>query len=326
MTGRRGGFTLLEVLAVALLTAVVLGAALAFYVNLSRASARAQETTRDVRRAAAVLDRVARDLERVVLVQKPEEVDPLEHPWIFLGESRRGGAGSDRLKFVTRGRSPRRSASPESDLEVVAYAVREGPESEAQAGAQGGSLELLRWSSTRLPDRLDREVPDDESEGALLLADGLAGFGVTFIDELGEPTVEWDSSSLVQSGQLPQAVEIEVALADRDDPEAEPATFRRRVILPLRPLDLEELRDPGSAVNGGSDQEGDEQAEDDEASAACASGPCAGLTVCQAVNCAQDLGPSVNQLLQEIGSQPFCRWRDNIPTSLTWIIRDPACR
>ena len=317
MRHRRAAFTLLEVLAVVLLTAIVLGVALSFYVDLSRASARAADGTRQLRRATAVLDRVARDFERVVLVTKPAETDPLDHPWIFFGEARRGGTGADHLKFVTRGHAPRSSASRESDLEVVGYSVRDAED--------GASIELLRFSSPQLPDGLDREVPDDEEEGAALLADGLAGFGVTFLDELGEELSAWDSSSLVQSSQLPAAVVIEVALADPDDPEAEPATFRRRVLLPLRPLDLEELLDPKSAVGGGAEEEGEEQA-DGEASAECTGGPCGGLTVCQAVDCSSDVGPSVGRLFEVIGGLAFCDVRQQIPRSVEHLIVNPACR
>jgi type II secretory pathway component PulJ len=319
---RRGAFTLIEVLAVVVLTTIVFGVALRFYVELSRASTRAAERTRELRRATAVLDRVARDYERVVLVSKPAATDPLEHPWIFFGEPRGEGAGADHLKFVTRGHVPRRTAGRESDLEVVAYAVRKAEDET--------SVELLRWSSPRLPDGLDREIPDDEERGAVLLADGLAGFGVTFLDEAGESVPSWDSSSVVQSGELPVAVEIEVALANPDDPEAEPTTLHRRVLLPLRPIDLEELLDPNSALSGGKgdeEEDGEEDGEeDDDDDAACAQGPCAGLTVCQAINCSVDLGASFAELMSEIGSDSFCRWRARIPQSLRSAIRNPACR
>lgn len=313
MTRRGAAFTLLEVLAVVLLTALVIGVALAFYVDLSRASARAAEGTREVRRATAVLDRVARDLERAILVQKPEETDPLDHPWIFLGEAHGRGTGADHLKFVTRGRLPRHSAGRESDVEVVAYAVRD---------AADGSLEVVRWSSPRLPDRLDREVPDDEDRGAALLATGLADFGVTFLDETGERVTSWDSSSLVQSSQLPAAAEIEVALADPDAPEAEPRTFRRTVVLPVRPLDLEELFDPLAAVGGGrpGGQEDDAEAE----RVACSEGPCASLTVCQAINC--KAGISGLESLEAFGNESFCKYRARIPRSFLVAVVNPACR
>ena len=97
----------------------------------------------------------------------------------------------------------------------------------------------------------------------MLLADGLASFGVRFIDELGEQTSSWDSSQLIESSELPLAVEIEVALLDPEgDPDAEPQPYSRRVLLPVRPLDLEELLDPNSLVSGGEGSEADEEAEE----------------------------------------------------------------
>ena len=62
----RAGFSLLEVLAVVLLTSIVIGAVLNHYVNINRASERATVQTERVRRSAAILDRVARGEEIVV--------------------------------------------------------------------------------------------------------------------------------------------------------------------------------------------------------------------------------------------------------------------
>jgi type II secretory pathway component PulJ len=313
VTRGRAAFTLLEVLAVVLLTALVIGVALNFTVDLSHASTRSTEGTRSLRRALAVLDHVARDLERTVLLQKADDADPLDHPWIFLAEARGGGTGADHLKFVTRGHHPRSTAGRESDLEVVAYAVRTAPDE---------SLELVRWSSPQLPESLDREIPDDEDRGAMLLASDLAGFAVTLIDELGERVSSWDSSTLVQSGQLPSAVEIEVAIADPDDPEAEPRSYRRTVVLPLRPFALQELLDPLASANGGS-AEGDGEGGDGE-SVACADGPCAGLSVCQAIDCNADISGIGS--LKNFGNEPFCKFRDRIPATFHVAITNPACR
>ena len=101
-SAKLGGFTLIEMLAVLFLTALVIGVALDFYVDLSNQSAHASEVTRDVRRATSLLDRVARDLERTLLVVKPAETDPLSHPWVFIAESRLNLDGADRVKFVSR--------------------------------------------------------------------------------------------------------------------------------------------------------------------------------------------------------------------------------
>jgi prepilin-type N-terminal cleavage/methylation domain-containing protein len=332
----RAGFTLIEVLAAMLLTAVVLGVALDVYVDVSRQSARAQNHTREIRRATAILDRLAREFESVVLVKRPPETaDPLDHPWLFLGESERGGAGADHLKFVIRGHEPRASAVHESDLAVVAYALRPARDDD--------TLELVRWSSPRLPETLDRRIPEDESDGARLLADGLADFGVTFVDEQGGRRSSWDSSLLVESGELPVAVEIEVAFADPDaDFGAEPRRYQRRALLRVRPIDTAELFDPTSRVSGGSsaeEEEEEEETEEDEededvaanADPSCLAGPCGSMTVCQAIDCARGYGAggtegSLNMLLDQNRKRSFCAFKPRMPASLKRFILNPACR
>ena len=108
---KRKGFTLIEVMAVVALIGFVFFVALNFYTDLTRASTRASNHTRGVRRASAILDRVARDIEGALLLVKPPEMDPFAFPWIFLGETRLGGDASERLKFVTRNHDPTRSDS-----------------------------------------------------------------------------------------------------------------------------------------------------------------------------------------------------------------------
>lgn len=337
---RAAAFTLIEVLAVILLTGLVIGVALNHYIELSRATERATEHTREIRRATALLDRVGRDLQSAILVETPPDVDPLANPYLFLGESRRSEFGADHLKFVTRGHRPRASDAHESDLQMVAYAF-------APAEDGSDSYELLRWASPHLPEGLDREIPTTRDEGAWLLADGLAEFGVTFYDEAGEESVEWDSSQLVDASQLPAAVEIRVAYAHPDaleeefDPEAEldggPRSYRRRVLLPVRPLSLEELLDPTSVANGGpgnaeEGEDGEDEEDEGRESAQCLASPCANMTACQAINCAGKQGTlnaSMNQLIERtIASNPgFCEWRYGIPKQIRPVLIDnPACR
>jgi len=250
-TGRpRRGFTLLEVLAVLFLTALVIGVALDFYVDLSNQSAHASEVTREVRRATGLLDRVARDLERTLLVQKPPEVDPLAHPYVFLAESRISSEGADRIKFVSR-QPGERSQRQTSELSMVAFMLRESED--------GDGYELLRWSSPTLPESLDRDFPLPDDPGTLVLARGVHHFALRFLDEGGEWVSEWDSSQLLDSSTLPLAVEIEVAmepLEDRLPEEAAELIYRRRVLLPVRPLDLVALLDPDAGA-AGAGEEGD---------------------------------------------------------------------
>jgi type II secretory pathway component PulJ len=302
-----GAFTLLEVLAVVLLTALVLGIALDFYVDLSRASNRAAEHTRDIRRATALLDRVARDFESAFLIQKPADVDPLSHPWLFLAESEYSDSGADQIKFVTRGHRPRRSEGHESDLSVVSYTVRRD---------ESDTLDLLRWSSPRLPESLERSFPRIDETDSALLADGLLSFGVTFLDEAGEWSSSWDSTQLVESSELPVAVEIEVAMATGDPFDADDATrFRRRVLLPVRPLDLELLLNPEDAAGAGAAEEEEEEAEEpsggqDEGSRRTASGV---PTVQECVRAAVvgRGGGDINQwkpILNAHGNDPITDW------------------
>jgi len=304
---RRAAFTLIEVLAVVLLTGIVIGIALDFYLDLSRASNRAAEQTRGTRRAATLLDRIARDFASAVFLHKPDALDPLAHPWIFLAESHGSELGADRVKFVTRNHDPHRTAVPESDLAVVSYVLRRNQE---------GGLELWRSESPRLPESLDREFPAAGSDGEALLADGIAAFGLTFLpsfDAQVEPKTSWDSSSLVDAGELPAGVEIRLAMADpaRERPLEELTIHRRRVMFVVRPLDLEAMLGEG---NGGGDD--DEKDEDDLAN----------KTVCDCIDCAAlATNPSTARLLQEIGGQPARVWLPRVPANLREQVR-PECR
>jgi hypothetical protein len=239
------GFTLIEVLAVVLVTALLLGATINFYINLTHEAAHASESTREVRRATALLDRIANDLEHTVLVKKPAEMDPLLNPWLFVAESRFSQSGaqraSDQIKFIRR-EIPRASAGPASDLAVVAYTL--------QRGEEGDRFQLRRWSWPELPEGMEREFPRSDDPDALLLADDLSYFGLRFLDGAGNLADHWDSTQLVESSELPVAVEIDVALAPPASSNAEPTGaaepmhYVRQVELPLPPIDLEALLTP----------------------------------------------------------------------------------
>jgi type II secretion system protein J len=235
---RSAGFTLLEVLAAVALTALVIATALTYQVQLSNSVIVAADRVERARLAVAILDRVARDLESTILLEKPEEMDPQEHPWIFLGEGGLDGDSADRVKFVRSGHRSRSDADHSSDIVLVTYSLHEGEEP---------GYELRRWIFPRLPEALDRSFPEADDENVFLLAEGLAHFGLTFYDEVGGESAEWDSSLLARSSQLPISVRIEVALLENedDDPadfDRETATtYSRRVVLPLRPIEATQL-------------------------------------------------------------------------------------
>jgi prepilin-type N-terminal cleavage/methylation domain-containing protein len=244
---RSPGFTMIEVLAVLLVTSLLLGATITFYIDLSRQATRATENTREVRRAAALVDRIAEDLQHTMLVKKPAEADVLGQPWLFVAESRHSQSGtqpgSDHLKFI-RTEIPRASDGPASVVERVAYTLDRSEEADHYV--------LRRWSAPELGDGLDRDFPSSDDPASLVVADDVSYFALRFMGGDGEWLPRWDSTLIAESSQLPLAVEIEVALAppagltdaDPDAPALEPLHYARQVDLPLRPIDLEELLNP----------------------------------------------------------------------------------
>jgi len=292
---RRGGFTLIEVLAVVLLTGIVVGVALDFYLDLSRASNRAAGITRETRRTAAVLDRVMQDLQHVVFLHRAETVDPLAHPWIFLADEGSSELGADRVKFVTRSHDARRSGMPESDLAVVSYTLRRDPD---------GGLELWRSETPGLPEALDREFPAPDSPSEMLVADGIGAFGLTFRDDQLQPKTSWDSSSLVDGSELPTLVEIHLAMVEPGQhPNLEELTIQHRLVrLPVRPLDLEAMFSPSQEDANSTPN-----------------------TVCDCIDCkALAERPSTARLLEKIGTMPLAQGLRLLPNNLRKLVK-PEC-
>lgn len=253
---RRAGFTLIEMLAVILLMGLVVTASVNFYLQLSRESNAVAERARASRRATALLDRIAQDLEQAVLLVKPAEVDPLDHPWLFLAEVETSDLGADRIKFVSRHHQPRSTSVHEADLAVISYLTE-------PAGDDG--FRLLRWSSPQLPENLDRRFPRDEDDDANLLADDVASFGVRFLGEDGGWKETWDSSSIVDSSRLPVAAEIQVALYESPDSDVVAGPYSRQVLLPLRPIDLQALINPEGAKADTSDEDKKDEENEEQA-------------------------------------------------------------
>ena len=249
------GFTLLEMLAVIFLMSIVLFVAIDFYLDLSLASRAATDQTRSVRRAVVLLDRVARDLEGAVLLMKPKERDPEAFPWLFIADSESSDTGADRVKFVRRGHHPNAASAAESDLEVVAWIA-------VPDGSGEGEVEVRRSSWSQLPAFRDRNFPTVETSD--LVAGGLASFGIKFIGETGEWTGRWDSTTLVGSSELPTAAEIEVSFRTGPGAEDIDGPYRRRVLLPLRPIDLEEQLAAGAGPAGTNPRDQDGDGKDDE--------------------------------------------------------------
>jgi hypothetical protein len=238
----------------------VLFVAIDFYLDLSLASNAATDKTRSTRRAVVLLDRVARDLEGAVLLKKPEDVDPMAFPWLFVADSESTDAGADRVKFVRRGHHPNAASAVESDLELVAWIALPGESGE-------GDIEVRRSSWPQLPESLDRSFPTALDSD--LVAAGLASFGIKFLGESGEWTGRWDSTMLAGSSELPTMAEIEVSFRTGPEEGDVDGPYLRRVLLPLRPIDLEaqlakaEGQQQGNGLPGDEDSDGIPDEEDD---------------------------------------------------------------
>lgn len=257
---QKAAFTLIELMAVVVLTAAVLAVAVNFYLQISRSSQAAVARASRSLRAAFLLDRIARDLDGTVLIKRPPGTDPLADPWLFLADS--DGAGpADHLKFQTRANRPTADDLPISDLATVSWWLASGPD---------GQSELLRGALPGLPDQLDKSFPRSDADGVAVLARGIASFSVRLEDDKGDWNDAWDSSTVARDGTLPLAVEISVSWPPEPGDSA-PETFSRRVLLPLQPLDLQAaLGGPGGQNGqgqgadrgqdqGASDQAGDQQ-------------------------------------------------------------------
>jgi prepilin-type N-terminal cleavage/methylation domain-containing protein len=264
------GFTLIEVLAAVFLTAVVMTVAIAMFVNLSDSTDAAAAKARQGRRALTVIDRIGRDLEAAYLLAKPPEMDPLNHPWIFIAESREGGSGSDRLRFITRNHRPRNLYDHGSDLAVVTYMLH--------GSENGRGYDLLRAVRPGLADELSGEFPSADDELFMIMAENIDHLSLRFMSEDMEWHDEWDSTQLEQAGTLPRAAEIEVAYlaelphgVDPDDFETfdlddvEPPAYTGRIVLAMQPIDLAGMLtsvEEEAAESAAAGEEGDDEDQD----------------------------------------------------------------
>jgi hypothetical protein len=232
---------LIEVLAAVFLMTV----AIAFFVELTDSTDAATLKAREGRLALAIGDRIARDLEGAYMLTKPPELDPLQHPWFFVAQNEYDDPGADRLRFVTRNHRPRNPLDHGSDVAVVSYLL--------QPSEDGPGFELLRAVEPGTPQELGEFLPADD-ERYMLVAENIEHFALRLLGDDLEWFDVWDSSQLEQSSKLPRAADIEIAFLpeqslaeDFDDFGRLAAQFEerlpytRRVVLPVRPVDLQAM-------------------------------------------------------------------------------------
>ena len=263
------GFTLIEVLAAVFLTALVMTVAITFFVDLSDATDAATHKARRGRQALAVVDRVARDMEAAYLRAKPDDVDPLYHPWFFVATSTAGDDGASRVQLITRNHRPRNALDHGADVALVTWML--------EPAENGPGYELLRAVEPGLPRGQPGEFLSADDERFMLVAEGVESFSMRFMGEEREWLEEWDSSLLEQSSQLPRAAEIQIAYLDElraarsdfDDfgfgeEPSDPERYVRHVLIPMRPVDVDAILEDHLAAIDGQQPSNDDPDEDED--------------------------------------------------------------
>lgn len=283
----RSGFTLIEVMAAVLLSAIVITVAVSFQINLGSATNSARERLRTQRQAVALLDRISRDLASTYFIAPNKRVKAGVHPWIFLtGRDFAPEGQSDKIKFITRNYQPQSLDRHASDLAVVAYYLTE------ESDRPG--FKLMRWRETRMPQEYDPSFPAEDDPYADVIGENIASFTLTMIDNSGSEVGDWNSSRRGARNSVPVAVQIEISMLDPsqldpdydpddfdnqsafgsdadddleidDEPNSNRKTYSKLVIIPLRPLDWSFLEaEVRAASTGDGTDEGDPDGDDDE--------------------------------------------------------------
>jgi len=186
-----------------------------------------------------------------VLLRPSADVLPEENPWQFFSEGG-GELGAQGFRFVTQNGPLSNTAEHASSWVEVAYFLEEDSD---------GGLVLWRWISPRPPSSIDRGLPDSGDEGAMRIVTGVADFGVRFQTSLGDWADEWDSSFMPPKEALPEGAEIALALyrparqgeTEDDTFEVAGQAYKRRVMMPMRPIDLAALIQAGLDEDSGPD-------------------------------------------------------------------------
>lgn len=237
-TARHGdGFSLLEVMVAIAIMAIVLTLAYQTNSGIQRAAARVIDGGSRARAAQVVLDRIEREIVGTLMVQRQDGDDPLLHPYVFFADDRVSGDGdADELIFITQ--TPLRSiGSGTGGVRSVSYGARP---SDAL-----GHLELLR-AEKPLPRQMERDI---DLSDAQVVAEDVADFDLRYRGEDVDWVDRWDSTGVVQLDLIPEAVEISLALWERDRSGAATKGERvtRTVLLPVRPFPM---APPAEGVDG----------------------------------------------------------------------------
>ncbi len=192
------GLTLLEVLVSVAIVAIVMTAIYGAYASNVESIHIARRSSQISQPARIIIDRLSKDIESAYMGSHVQ----IEKPILgMVGEDQEiGGRSADKLDFSSLAHVSLSKSDLQTDLCEIGYYLEEDPEREA--------LILYRRDHGR--------VDEDLFTGgeAYALATSVLGFDVSFQDNLGVESEEWDTFEGDKKGILPSLVTIKITLKD----------------------------------------------------------------------------------------------------------------
>jgi len=189
---RSRGFTLVEIMIAASITAfigVVIGGS---YMQIDRAAGLVREQSQREASARLAVSRLARELSMAFLSDHYDRARFRERPTLLKGEE-------GTVLFSTMAHVRRYQDAAESDQSVVEYTVERNPSGEGEA--------LFRREKVRIDDEPDRGGRKD------LVADQIEKLELRYWDATKKEWVRsWNTRSSERATELPQRVRIEVTV------------------------------------------------------------------------------------------------------------------
>jgi general secretion pathway protein J len=218
---RARGFTLMELMIAAAITAVIGGLVAGAFVRAASARDLAQAQDERFTGARQCLSRMAGEIAEAFLSEHYDRKRFRDRLTVFKGKDE---GERDTLLFATFAHARLVRDAKESDQEVVEYSLDADP-------AHPGEQALWRREKARIDDE-----PDRGGARAVVL-EHVKGFDVRYWDwKRQEWAREWDTSSADNRDRLPTRVRIQVKLQMPDGSERTFATQSRIEI--IRPLDF----------------------------------------------------------------------------------------
>jgi general secretion pathway protein J len=213
---RRRGFTLVEIMIAASITAfigVVIGGS---YYQIDRAAGLVREQSSRESAARLAVTRLASELSMAFLSEHYDRARFRERPTLLKGEE-------DTILFSTMAHVRRYQDAAESDQSVVEYTVERSPDGDGEA--------LFRREKVHLDEDLDRGGRKD------LVADRVEKLELRYWDAVKKEWVRaWNTRSSERANELPSRIRIQVTIKSA---QGKPLLFTTQAQIALTaPLDF----------------------------------------------------------------------------------------